>query len=329
MSSALVLACRFPGCGKAFDSKARLLQHIEAAKHHRKAGSPAGAVTRTDHGRARTGTVAVRDLRTETTGATRRHVRSVCETVTESASWPPHRAYDVTIAIDTSGSMSGSLIASAKDAAINLVDGTLHEMDRLRVLSFDTRVHAVQDTIRKRDVNFHRVIESLRTDGSTALWDAIDEGINGLRTAFKRHGTRAGRAPRHFELVVLTDGGDNSSKTTFEAIAERVATPGLPNFHLTVIPVGGGCDMDKLRALARPRHCTIIKADDGERIREAFGKVAQRIQLERTRTVVITERVTAVGCVPHGLPQARGRGGGRRGRGGGGSGGRGRGAKRC
>lgn len=281
--------------------------------------------------------MVAREMKTETIGATHRSERVVRETVTERAvaSGPPHRAYDVTIAIDTSGSMSGSLIANAKAAAIELVDGTLHDMDRLRVLSFDTAVRVVQDTARKRDVDFRRVIGSLRTDGCTALWDAIDEGVDGLCAAFKRHGARVGGAARHFELVVLTDGGDNSSRTAFEAIAERVAKPGLPNFHLTIIPVGGGCEMDKLRALARPRHCTIIKADDGDRIRAAFGKVAQRIQLERTRTVVITERVTAVGRAPHGPPHPLGRGGGKLllqgspSKAGGSSSGRSRGVKRC
>jgi hypothetical protein len=70
--------------------------------------------------------------------------------------------------------------------------------------------------------------------------------------------TMRGAKDRGLQLVVLTDGADYHSRHLTEAqMAEKLAKPGMPDFHMIAICVGSEARKN-LEPLCVPRHCTLI-----------------------------------------------------------------------
>lgn len=118
------------------------------------------------------------------------------------------------LVLDRSGSMQG-MIANVYRAAVHVVDeGT--EEDETFIVTFNKKVELVADFVADK----HRLENSilgLRAGGETALWDAISFALDHLKQA--KHRKRV--------LVVITDGEDNSSRTSFRNLAERVEEAGV------------------------------------------------------------------------------------------------------
>jgi hypothetical protein len=121
----------------------------------------------------------------------------------------------------------------------------------------------------------------------TALFDAVDAAMNEMK----------GEKDRSLQLVVLTDGEDNSSKRVSEsALATRLQKPGLAHFHLIAVAVGIEAKTN-LTPLCAPRHCHLIKVDNAAAgIKKAFDtcvttirEVRQRVHTEFTSQKVVTD----------------------------------------
>ncbi len=117
-------------------------------------------------------------------------------------------AVSAAMLIDSSSSMIGGGISSARAGANRLVDTLLRGPDRAMVLGFNDRVYLHADFT--DDVPaLRRAIETTRPDGATALYDAI---VESLRKVNRRTGRRA--------LIVLSDGLDVESTFGFEDVLE-------------------------------------------------------------------------------------------------------------
>lgn len=118
------------------------------------------------------------------------------------------------LVLDRSGSMM-DMIGDVYRAAVHVVDeGT--EEDETFIVTFNKKVELVADFIADK----HRLENSilgLRAGGETALWDAIGFTLDHLKQA--KHRKRV--------LVVITDGEDNSSRTSFRNLVERVEEAGV------------------------------------------------------------------------------------------------------
>jgi Ca-activated chloride channel homolog len=90
-----------------------------------------------------------------------------------------------------------------------------HPEDELFTLAFNDEVHdAVQDHqfLLADDVAaLEQAVSALRPDGRTSLYDAIMAGLDRLD-----EGTRSRKV-----LIVISDGGDNSSRATLEQVLDR------------------------------------------------------------------------------------------------------------
>jgi VWFA-related protein len=118
----------------------------------------------------------------------------------------------VALVIDNSGSMRpkvGEVIAASLAFA-----RASHPEDELLVIEFNDDVRDALDGRRLSAADageLEAALRSLRPDGLTALYNALIDGLDHLE-----HATRARRV-----LVLVSDGGDNASTTTFDEVLAR------------------------------------------------------------------------------------------------------------
>ncbi len=151
--------------------------------------------------------------------------------------------------IDTSSSMIGGGIASARAGADKLVDTLLRGNDRAMVLGFNDRLYLYSDFTNDVEA-LRRATASMHADGATSLFDAM---VESLRKVNHRTGRRA--------LIVLSDGLDVHSRFGFPDVLEYtrqsdvlVYTVGLQLMH-DATELGDASDavrdsVENLRALA-------------------------------------------------------------------------------
>lgn len=122
--------------------------------------------------------------------------------------------------LDRSGSMMGMMRDVYRAAAHVVDEGT--DQDEMFVVTFNRQVELVTDFISDK----HKIENSLlglRAEGETALWDAVAKGLDHLKRGKNQKKV----------LVVVTDGEDNASRTSFRALINR-----LEEEEVLVYPVG-------------------------------------------------------------------------------------------
>ena len=185
--------------------------------------------------------------------------------------------------VDRSGSMAGGKSRAASEG-VQQVMGLAKGNNWVGASSFSTGVEVLLPLGPKRKAVASGALDSAmesmqRCGGRTALWDAIQSGIQQMRESKPSPNVQN-------ELVVVTDGGENSStSTTFDELKELVAHPGLPNFHLVVLADSPDA---RLRQLCEPRHCTVLEIGDADSIRGAFGKATTLIRQRMLRVEQVT-----------------------------------------
>ena len=119
----------------------------------------------------------------------------------------------IAVVIDSSLSMEGAL-STVHEAATEFVRG-LRPQDSGEVLDFDTRVRILEPFTSDRDA-LERAIRTTKADGTTALHDAVFlslQELNALPGA-------ANDWPDRHAIVLLSDGDDTSSLTSFDAVLD-------------------------------------------------------------------------------------------------------------
>jgi Ca-activated chloride channel family protein len=148
--------------------------------------------------------------------------------------------------IDSSGSMRGR--REAVTAAATAFADMSHPFDEFFTVNFNEavwlglpiRVHFTEDMDELRDV-----LAAAPAQGMTALYDAVDRALDHLGL-----GTRDRKA-----LIVVSDGGDNASSTTLEAVLEHARRTSAVIYAVTL------ADPDDREA--RPRALKKLARDTG------------------------------------------------------------------
>jgi len=123
------------------------------------------------------------------------------------------------ICIDISGSLSGSDLQNEKAAAVQLVN-LLGENDTVAIYAFGSGVSLVQDFTSDKAAAT-AAINSIRGGGSTSLYDAV-------HTALTNTSEQSGRKA----VVVMTDGGDNSSSNSLQDVIDLAVNTNIPLFTI-------------------------------------------------------------------------------------------------
>ena len=179
------------------------------------------------------------------------------------------------LTIDTSGSMRGEKMASAK-AAANAYVGQLPADVAVGLVSFsNTPVLQVPATTDRAKVK--AAIDALEPKEATALRDAILLSIQNLGTT----GIRS--------QLVLADGGDGRSQTTLEDTVQQIAASGT---IVDAVSIGGTADEKaQLDALVKAGNGVVVDASGTAEIVDAFTAAADAENNALVVTVPLPEGV--------------------------------------
>jgi tight adherence protein B len=134
----------------------------------------------------------------------------------------PAEQLEVALVVDTSGSMSGAPLAAAKGAAQSFLN-QLPPTVPVAVVGFGAAPAVVSPRSTDRAAQLSAVA-NLRAAGETALYDALQLGTSQLPA-----GTGAG-ARR--VIVLLSDGGDTTSRASLAATTRALADARIPLFAI-------------------------------------------------------------------------------------------------
>jgi Ca-activated chloride channel family protein len=197
-------------------------------------------------------------------------------------------ARDLTLLIDTSGSMSGEPLEQAKRVALALID-SLNERDQLELIEFSSEARAF--TARPEAATAahkgaaQRWVRGLEASGGTEMLSGVKSALRALRPGSQR------------QIVLITDG-----LVGFEREIVRALLDGLPpSARLHALGVGSAVNRSLLAPIARAGRgveAIIGLGEDPER-------AARRILARTAAPIVVDLRVegsAVVRTVPVRLP---------------------------
>lgn len=152
--------------------------------------------------------------------------------------------------LDVSGSMIGD-IDDVLDSFQQLLHNVMHEYDRICIKLFNDRIiQAFTDNISVKFLlskfdTFRRFVHSI-VGGSTELYKAIADAMNAaykLRRETIQYLRDNGKQRTVVtNVIVFTDGGDNSGKPPYATLVKKLVDPVKPDFHFTLISVAEVAD---------------------------------------------------------------------------------------
>jgi Ca-activated chloride channel family protein len=181
------------------------------------------------------------------------------------------KTVDISFVFDRSGSMAGEPLKQAKQGALDFL-GQLDGRDRVSLLMFNDHVPDLAEPLplASARAQLSQTVSGTFADGGTALYDAVAKAHDGLAELAKRD------VKRTYAVVVLTDGKDEHSKLSLEAIKAVVRLPPeAPEaaVRLFTIAYGAGADNKLLAELAESGGGATFKGDAAS-IRQVYRDLA-------------------------------------------------------
>jgi Ca-activated chloride channel family protein len=170
------------------------------------------------------------------------------------------------ILLDTSGSMETRLTLG-RSAAIRFLDG-LRDEDVAAVYNFDVKVEQMQDFSPGRDLPARAF--GLHTKMMTALNDAVLRAADDL----------AKRAEKRRAIVVLSDGGENSSRASGDKALDHALQSGATIYAVNMSDTGPGRDIagaSILKNFAEKSGGRYIASPGGQELRDSFAAIAEEL----------------------------------------------------
>jgi Ca-activated chloride channel family protein len=206
---------------------------------------------------------SVRDLRPE-------HFKVYEDKVEQAVSYFSTEESPVTwgVVVDRSGSMSD--MKDAYDAAVHMINEGITG-DEMFVMTFSRQIDTLSAHTSDRRA-LQNALFGLHAEGSTALWDAVDFGIDYLKRG--KHRKKA--------LMVITDGVDNKSRVRFNRVLDRAKESDVIIYTVGVnTPTGifakGRPERDQLQELAEITGGYAHFPADAEKCRETMAEIAREV----------------------------------------------------
>ena len=165
------------------------------------------------------------------------------------------KASDVILVFDKSGSMRGQALAEAKQGAKAFL-ASLDPRDRVTLLFFDGRVYPPVGPLEvgKSRAELESRIEGVTAEGGTALYDAVDQGVDLMKK------TARSSSHRIRAVVAMTDGRDENSDLPLDRLRQRLSGEELGVAVFTVA-YGDKADDAILTSIADAAHGGFARGD--------------------------------------------------------------------
>ncbi len=178
---------------------------------------------------------------------------------------------NLTLAIDTSGSVHKDMAVEA-DAGKRFAHAILRTQDQMSLLQFATTVRELTPFTNKA-AQIDRGLAQLRGDFATALYDAIYLGAE-----------RLGRKDGRKVLVLVTDGGDTASSTTYAQALEQALRNEVMIYSIIDVPIEASAGRElggehALITLAEQTGGKSFYVSDGG-LDKAFAKVSDDLRTQ-------------------------------------------------
>ena len=176
---------------------------------------------------------------------------------------------DLVIVFDTSGSMEGEKIASARESLVQFVT-LLDDRDRLQINLFSTDLITLTPLtpLAEKREDIVRRVSGIIEQGGTRLYDATLSAYQELQETGDSKHIRA--------IVVLSDGMDTDSQTNLTALMEQIGRgneEGGTSIKLFTIAFGNDADEDILRQIAESTGGQQYKSDP-QSIQKIYADIA-------------------------------------------------------
>jgi tight adherence protein B len=179
----------------------------------------------------------------------------------------------VVLAIDTSGSMVGTRIAAARQAALAYLAKVPADV-KVGLVVFSTRASvAVAPTTDRGKVR--RAVQGLTATGNTALFDAVGLAVAQLG----QHGDRS--------ILLLSDGQDDGSR---RSLAQDVAALRTSKVALNGVLLGPSGAQQSLTALSGAAGGRVVSAQAAGDLTKVFEEVARQSDKDVVLTATIPDR---------------------------------------
>jgi len=152
--------------------------------------------------------------------------------------WLTKRHTNVYLVVDTSGSMAGQKLAQTREALLTFLGQIKGDTERVGLVTFASLVYAVED-LDELSINRARLLSAvggLDASGDTALLDAVAEAYSRLQFL--------GDTERINAIVVMTDGQENNSYTTTEALVLQIEEGNRSGVPVVIFCIAYGSDAD-------------------------------------------------------------------------------------
>jgi len=183
------------------------------------------------------------------------------------------------ITIDTSGSMDTRLTL-ARSAAIEFLGG-LRDEDVAAVYNFDYKVDQLQDFSGGRDLP--QKAFALHAKSMTSLNDAVLRAADDL----------AKRSEKRRAIVVLSDGGENSSRASADKALNHALVAGATIYAVNMSEEEPGRDLvgsGILKNFSDKTGGQYISKPGGQSLRDAFTAILEELSHQYTLAYVPTNR---------------------------------------
>lgn len=180
---------------------------------------------------------------------------AILSAIQQSWSFVKKRA-EMYILLDSSGSMAGSKMESAKTAIKAFVD-KLPVQNSVGLSSFsnEVRINADRAPLETNKAKVVGGVNEIIADGTTSIYDALANTIKSLSDDKQKGVIKA--------VVLLSDGEDTSSKISLNDLINLIRTSQNSDNPVLVIPVayGDDADVNALNAIARASSTRVISGD--------------------------------------------------------------------
>jgi Ca-activated chloride channel family protein len=168
---------------------------------------------------------------------------------------------NLSIAVDTSGSMRGDPISFVRSGLLDMLDG-LVEGDRVSIVTFDSEAARIADNLAFDDPALVTAIQGLRSGGSTNIYD-------GLQEAFRTAQEHAEEGVQN-RVILLSDGEATAGVLDSEVILDMATTYSDFGFSTTTIGMGTSFDVDLMRRLSEVGSGAFYFLQDPAAVEEVF-----------------------------------------------------------